>query len=251
MSHHIVRTDQNIRVLFFHIAPQHHQMAPKTSSSSAKKVVAAAVSELPVAAPGVDVVETESVDAILSSVDGVAVGDGEDAVAGGSALDIALTNAASVYQLQITNYQTTITSAKSGMALTKAVFKDLIRNIKLCNKKARKMNPRNKGPHGLSVQVGISPEMEAFLKVEPGTKMSRPEVGRAISEYCIANGLRGEDPESGKKKDNRILRTDDTLRRLLSQVPDDKKLHYFNLQHYIKHHFVKAVAAAAPSEVVV
>lgn len=223
-------------------------MAPKiTKQAAAAAAMDSTISQTPpVEAPADANAVVPTVVAEAASED-ASPADDEDAAAkdlGTSPLDVALANALSMFNAQIGQYQVILNSAKAGMALTKTAFKDLVRNIKLGNKKARKMNPRNKGPHGLSVQVGISPEMEAFLGVEPGTKMSRPEVGRAISMYCINHGLRGEDPDSGKKKDNRILRTDDVLSKLLSEVPEGNKLHYFNLQHYIKHHFIKAAAPA-------
>ena len=83
----------------------------------------------------------------------------------------------------------------------------------------------------------ISDELIEFLGKEKDTMMSRVEVSKEISAYITANQLK--DRVSGRQ-----INPDAKLAKLL-KVGKDEVLTYFNLQKYLKVHFIKAVAPAS------
>lgn len=87
-------------------------------------------------------------------------------------------------------------------------------------------------PKGFKRPCPISDVMREFLGKEPDSAVSRVEVNNAINEYIKRNGL--VDPENAR----RIL-PDDRLWSLLSESARGGNITYFNLQKYIKHHFLK------------
>jgi len=76
----------------------------------------------------------------------------------------------------------------------------------------------------------ISDELAIFLGKPIGTEMSRVEVSKELNTYIRENGL--QDTEN-----NRIINADEKLRKLLGLTNEDE-LTYFNLQKYLKHHFI-------------
>ena len=121
----------------------------------------------------------------------------------------------------------------------KTLEKTIAREMKLAAKAggARKRASGNKQPSGFTKPSQISDELIKFLGKEAGTIMSRVEVSKEISAYITANGLK--DKTNGK-----IIHADAKLSKLLQLSPEDK-LNYFNLQRYLKHHFIKATPATA------
>lgn len=102
--------------------------------------------------------------------------------------------------------------------------------------------PANRKPSGFATPAMLSKELSDFLGVPEGTKLARTEVTRRITEYVKANSLFDQ-------ADKRNIRTDDKLKQILGG-DSDKPLTYFNLQSFIKHHFLKPEAAAvAPAPV--
>jgi hypothetical protein len=81
----------------------------------------------------------------------------------------------------------------------------------------------------------ISEELASFLSKPVGTEMARTEVSKEINAYITANGL--QDKSNGRK-----INADAKLTKLLKITPSDE-LTYFNLQRFMKHHFVKPAAA--------
>ena len=92
----------------------------------------------------------------------------------------------------------------------------------------------NKQLCGFAKPSQISDELIAFLGKEPGTTMSRVEVSKEISNYISANNL----------NNGRIIHADAKLAKLL-KLNDGDDLNYFNLQRYMKHHFIKATPVVA------
>jgi len=66
--------------------------------------------------------------------------------------------------------------------------------------------------------------------------MARTEVSKEINKYIQSNNLK--DPANGRK-----INPDAKLSKLLKLNKNDE-LTYFNLQRYMKHHFIKATATA-------
>jgi len=115
----------------------------------------------------------------------------------------------------------------------KVVKKEYERLKKTADKVERKRANARSTPNGFAKPTKISDELCVFLGVAKGTEKSRTEVTREINKYVKAKNL--SDP-----KNKRIIRPDATLKKLLNSSDKDE-VTYFNLQKFLKHHFVKAV----------
>jgi hypothetical protein len=115
----------------------------------------------------------------------------------------------------------------------KTIEKGIVREIKIATKasnKKRKSNI-NRKPSGFVKPTRISDELAIFLGKEIGTELARTTVSKEINEYIVAHKLQDS-------KNGRIIHADAKLTQLLKVLPGDE-LTYFNLQRYMKHHFVK------------
>jgi chromatin remodeling complex protein RSC6 len=77
----------------------------------------------------------------------------------------------------------------------------------------------------------ISNELAEFLGKPVGTEMACTNVSRLINSYIRVNNL--QDPRNGRN-----INPDTKLRALL-KLGENDELTYFNLQKYMKHHFIK------------
>ena len=103
------------------------------------------------------------------------------------------------------------------------------------NSKKRKANS-NRQPSGFVKPTRISSDLAKFLGRDEGVEMARTEVSKEINQYIRANSLQD-------KTNGRIIKADAKLKKLLN-LGDGDELTYFNLQKYMKHHFIKADAAS-------
>ena len=124
---------------------------------------------------------------------------------------------------------------KEAQAQLKVVKKEFDRLKKTADKVERKRANARSTPNGFAKPTKISDELCVFLGVPKGTEKSRTEVTREINKYVKAKNL--SDPAN-----KRIIRPDATLKKLLNSTDKDE-VTYFNLQKFLKHHFVKAVVA--------
>ncbi len=74
----------------------------------------------------------------------------------------------------------------------------------------------------------ITDEMANFINIERGSIISRTKVTKIIVKYIKEHNLAND----------RNINPDDKLSALL-QLKDGEKLTYFNLQKYLKNHFIK------------
>lgn len=118
--------------------------------------------------------------------------------------------------------------------LEKVVAREMKNAQKLSSKKRR--NNGNRKPSGFIKPTRISDELAEFLGKTVGTEMARTEVSKEINTYIQTHGL--QDKANGRK-----INPDAKLTKLL-KISKDDELTYFNLQKFMKHHFVKAEAAA-------
>jgi len=119
-------------------------------------------------------------------------------------------------------------------ALDKAVARELKAALKASQKKKRATG--NRAPSGFVKPTLISDELAAFLGKEKGIELARTAVSKEINAYIRAANL--QDPANGRK-----INADAKLAKLLKLNKTDE-LTYFNLQKYMKHHFIKTVPAA-------
>jgi chromatin remodeling complex protein RSC6 len=86
-------------------------------------------------------------------------------------------------------------------------------------------------PVGFITPTLLSEELARFLGKPPGTRMARTDVSKEINKYIRAKGL--VDRENGHK-----INPDENLRALL-RITSKVELTYFNLQKYMKPHFIR------------
>ena len=102
---------------------------------------------------------------------------------------------------------------------------------KLSKGQRKKRRGGNKSPGGFTKPAPLSAPMCAFLEVSEGTELPRTEVTRRVNTYVKTNDL--QNPENKKQ-----ILADGKLRSLL-YLKEDDELTYFNLQRYMKIHFLK------------
>ena len=118
--------------------------------------------------------------------------------------------------------------------LEKTVAREMKAAQKASSKKRR--NNVNRKPSGFVKPTRISDELAAFLGKTVGTEMARTDVSKELNAYIQTNKL--QDATNGRK-----INPDAKLAKLLKLSKEDE-LTYFNLQRFMKHHFIKAEVAA-------
>ena len=131
-----------------------------------------------------------------------------------------------------------IASLKSDV---KVLSKTIAREQKLASKSSKVKGQRKvsatRKPSGFVKPTLISDELAKFLGKNVGTEMARTDVSKEINQYIRSNNL--QDTQNGRK-----IHPDAKLSTLLNIQPSDEPLTYFNLQRFMKHHFVKTAVAA-------
>jgi len=110
------------------------------------------------------------------------------------------------------------------------------KKVALKNHKVSKKASGNRKPSGFIKPARISDELARFLGVAVGTEMSRTNVAKELNAYINTHNLKNA-------KNGRIINADDKLSTLL-KLPKGEELSYFNLQTYLKHHFIKTAPVA-------
>ena len=118
--------------------------------------------------------------------------------------------------------------------LEKTIARELKAAAKASSKRAKRAG--NRQPSGFVKPTRISDELAKFLGKAQGTEMARTDVSKEINAYIRANNL--QRPDNG-----RFIVPDAKLTTLLKLGKNDE-LSYFNLQRYMKPHFIKAEASA-------
>lgn len=192
--------------------------ASKTASSSTKtpKSAAKKVEDVPVSAPPV-VEETAPVQVDSAEVINVKLAE------------------FSAKLMQLMQLHTTL--KQDFKTLSRSVEREIKAAQKASAKKRRSSG--NRQPSGFIKPTLITDELATFLGRASGTEMARTEVSKEINQYIRSKKL--QDVNNG-----RIIRPDPALKKLL-RVGDNEELTYFNLQRYMKHHFVKADAPVVAS----
>ena len=147
-----------------------------------------------------------------------------------------LTSKLSDFSSKIQQLSSVISALKNEYKLLeKSVARELKTAQKYASKKKRSSG--NRAPSGFVKPTKITDELALFLGKDKGTEIARTVVSREINAYIRANSL--QDKDNGRK-----INADAKLSKLLKLGKDDV-LTYFNLQKYMKHHFIKATPVSA------
>ena len=143
---------------------------------------------------------------------------------------------------RINEFSAKLQQVASLFASIKGDFKNLEKAVSRELKSAQKSSKRSKSsgnrqPSGFVKPTKISDELATFLGKESGVEMARTSVSKEINAYIREKGL--QDASNGRK-----INPDASLTKLLNLQKEDE-LTYFNLQRYMKHHFIKAVPVDA------
>lgn len=142
---------------------------------------------------------------------------------------------------RINEFSAKLQQLASLFASIKGDFKNLEKSVSRELKNAQKSSSRrskssgNRQPSGFVKPTKISDELAKFLGKDSGVEMARTSVSREINAYIREKGL--QDASNGRK-----INADASLTKLLNLKKEDE-LTYFNLQRYMKHHFIKAPVA--------
>jgi chromatin remodeling complex protein RSC6 len=144
-------------------------------------------------------------------------------------------NPVSVYISKLNNYVDRINTMnkelKELVNVGKTLEKDFGVIVKVLSKKNKFKSNENRPLSGFAMPSLLSDELYEFLKIEKGTKVPRKDVTRKINEYIKENDLREE-------SDKRNIRPNKELHKIFNS-DETSKITYFNLQSYLKHHFIK------------
>lgn len=130
--------------------------------------------------------------------------------------------------------QTLSTSLNKLKTEFKVLEKRVLREARYMDKVNAKRN-KNKGsraPSGFVKPASISKDLAEFLGVPEDTKMARTDVTKMITSYVKEHKL--QDNENGRKI------VPDTKLKALLNIKANEEVTYFNLQKYMKPHFIKA-----------
>ena len=138
----------------------------------------------------------------------------------------------------LTDFSSSIQSLTLALNKLKNDFRTLEKHVL---KEARSMDKvnakrnKNKGsraPSGFVKPTKISKDLAKFLGKSEDTLMSRTDVTKLITAYVKEHKL--QDSENGRR-----IKPDAKLKSLLNVKANDE-VTYFNLQSYMKSHFIKA-----------
>ena len=128
------------------------------------------------------------------------------------------------------------TIIKNLQASTKFMLKEYNKAQKSGNKRGRKNGASGvkRTPSGFAKPTLLSDALCDFLGIPHGSERARMDVTRLLNAYIKEHNL--QDPT-----DKRKILPDAKINGIMNLKPGDN-LSYFNMQTFIKHHFIKAVA---------
>jgi chromatin remodeling complex protein RSC6 len=154
-------------------------------------------------------------------------------------------------QTQVNGFAATFENIVKSVRQTQSCLREINTALIVLNKEYQKSNkPIHKkksmkkvgdtSRSGITQEVAVSKELEKFMGLKTGEMVSRTAVTRAVTAYIKAHNL--QEPTNRR---NIIL--DATLTDLLNP-PKDDQVTYFNLQRYLKVHYISSSKNVAGSE---
>jgi len=148
----------------------------------------------------------------------------------GTTIESSLTENLAVLSESILSMGTVLAKLKSDYkVLEKQVLKEA-RSMDKVNAK-RKKSKGSRAPSGFVKPTAISKDLAKFLGVAEDTMIARTDVTKKITSYVKENKLQA--PNNGRQ-----ILPDKKLMSLLNCKSSDE-VTYFNLQKYMKPHFIK------------
>ena len=207
------------------MATQPTNTKPKKTSTKASKTTKPTKKTTKPAAP--EVVATPEVDEknVVSSSQSVSTIAPE-----GTTIESSLTENLAVLSESIVSIATVLAKLKTDYkVLEKQVLKEA-RSMDKVNAKRRK-SKGSRAPSGFVKPTAISKDLAKFLGVAENTMIARTDVTKKITSYVKENKLQA--PSNGRQ-----ILPDKKLMALLNCKSSDE-VTYFNLQKYMKPHFIK------------
>ena len=141
-----------------------------------------------------------------------------------------------VFQTKLTEYNSKIIEINKLTKEMQQFSKSLEKDFNIIAKMIAKTTKKNKSDKprplsGFAVPSALTDELYDFLKIQKGDLVPRKDVTKMINDYIKENCCRDE-------KDKRKIVPDAALKKLFGSSEDDK-ITYFNLQTYMKHHYIK------------
>lgn len=133
----------------------------------------------------------------------------------------------------------------------KTILSDLKSVAKVVGKLERRKNRKRtvdpnkpRAPSGITKPVPVSDELGAFLGLEKGELIPRTVVTKRLTDYVISNNLK--DPADGRQ----FILEGEAGKKLEDLLKPDKPLGFFNLQTFLKVHFLKNTESPTTTPVV-
>ena len=144
--------------------------------------------------------------------------------------------------VKFTEFGAKLQQLTSLLSSLKSEFKLLEKTVSKNEKTALKNSHKkrkasgNRAPSGFVKPTLITDELATFLGKSRGTKLARTEVSKELNKYIREHSL--QDKDNGRK-----IIPDGKLKVLL-KLTDADELTYFNLQKFMKYHFIKETSPA-------
>ena len=136
----------------------------------------------------------------------------------------------------LNNYTERVTNVtkelKELTSIGKSLEKEFNYVVKQISKQKKNRRSENRPLSGFAMPSLLTDELYTFLKIKHGTLVPRKDVTRMINEYITSNNLRDE-------ADKRRIMPNDELKQIF-KCDGSEQITYFNLQTYMKHHFIKS-----------
>ena len=143
---------------------------------------------------------------------------------------------------EILRLETRIREDRKSLSIFKNIKKDVIKMEKKKGRKTKDPNRVKKRATGFQLPVGVSDELADFLELTRGELIPRQNVLKLMTAYIKKWDL--QKPED-RRKINLTLEGGAPLQELLN-VDKTVVLDFFNLQTYLKPHFIKPGAQETP-----
>ena len=157
--------------------------------------------------------------------------DSDNSTTESAEVDVLLKSLISTVQSRISADKTLLSQLRDLNKIITRERKENSKSLRKLTKGRKKKTGGNKSPGGFTKPTLLSPPMCTFLELPEGTELPRTEVTRRVNTYVKNNNL--QNPDNKKQ-----IMADKNLKQLL-YLNNTDVLTYFNLQRFMKIHFLK------------